>query len=858
MNAAAHLGCLVFAGMLLASAVRAQGTPRLRVTVNDGWRFAYEPGGDPAAPDFDAADWQHVDLPHTWNVEDAFDKEPGYRQGVGWYRKTLDLDAGLEGRRLFLYFEGANQVADVYVNGQRAGQHVGGYAAFVFDVTDLVRFDAPNLVAVRVDNRHDDDIPPLNADFTFYGGIYRDVWLVATDAVHLDLLDHASPGVYLDTPGLADGDPTVRLRARVTNDGTEPAEVDVVHRVLDAEGEEVARTSESVTVPPGETVEQTQTTNVEDPQLWSPENPYLYRVITEIGQSGGTLDAVANPLGFRWMTADGDGFYLNGERLALHGTNRHQDHAGLGNALPDSYHRRDVEIVKETGFNFLRLAHYPQDPAVLEAADALGLAVWEEVPVVNLITQSDALAENVERMLVEMIRQHYNHPSVVMWGYMNEVLLRMPDPRPEGYVADVRALAERLDAVAKQEDPHRLTAAAFSNGEVVMESGLQEIADVFGMNLYFGWYYDDFATLGTFLDSLHAAHPDWPLMVSEYGAGTDERVHAADPVAFDFSVEHGAAFHRESFRQIRERPWLVGSAVWNQFDFGSAGRQDTKNAINQKGLYFFDRTPKDIAYWYRAVLTDEPVLHIEREHGYRVGSKSEDRKQRVRVYTNVPDIELLHNEVQMSTKVLDDMAMVWDVVLDDGINRFVARNGDRTVADAVDMHYDDRSTCLETTAPCVLAVNAGGTYSVTDPTGLVYQADPSATARHSSTHRIHHRVYSTDLDPLFQSYSTVESYRTTGRSRNAPRGHRRLGPGDYSLTFGFIEPEHDAPGQRVFSVLLDGVPVIADLDLAAEAGRWTAVERTVRFTVAEERNVFLEFVPTVGVPVLSSLLIRRH
>ena len=823
---------------------------RVQTSFNDGWRFAYEPSSDPAAVGFDDAGWQRVTVPHTWNAEDAFDKVEGYRRGVGWYRKAFAVPTAWADRRLFLYFEGANQVAEVFVNGERQGQHVGGYTAFAFDVTDAVRIGAPNALAVRVDNRHDDDVPPLNADFTFYGGLYRDVWLIATDPVHVDLLDYASPGVYLDTPHLADSDPTIRLRTRVTNDGAESVEVNVLHWLLDAEGNDVARVSEPLTVPAGETVEQTQRMAVESPQLWSPDDPVVYRVLTEAVREGGGGDAVFNPLGFRWMTADGDGFELNGEPLSLWGTNRHQDFPGFGNALPDGYHRRDVQIVKDTGFNFLRLAHYPQDPAVLEAADALGLAVWEEIPVVNTITMSEAFAANAERMLVEMIRQHYNHPAVVMWGYMNEVLLRMPNPLPEGYVAAVRGLAERLDAVAKREDPHRLTAMAFSNGEVVMDSGLQDVADVFGMNLYFGWYYDDFAALGTFLDSLHVAHPDRPLMISEYGAGTDERVHSAAPHAFDFSVEHGAAFHRASFEQIHARPWLVGSAVWNQFDFGSSHRQDTKNAINQKGLYFFDRTPKDIAHWYRAVLSDEPVLHLEREHTRRVGNDHGDEWQTLQVYTNQPVIELLHDGRSLGTQDPADAVVTWDVALHDGVNRFLARTPDGKLTDAVEVHYDNYDACLESAAPCRIAGNLGGAYSVTGPAGLVYVADTGPLGEGSARHRTHHRMYGTDLDPLFQAYRTMGS--------GDQRVPMALTPGEYSLTLGFMEPEHDEPGRRVFSVLIDGVPVIHDLDLAAEAGRWTAVERTVRLTVAESREVVLDFVPTVGEPVLSALVIRRH
>ncbi len=640
----------VLAFVLLAPpAAQAQ---RLQVSINDGWRF-YEGSLEGAgAAGFEDTEWQRVDLPHTWNAADAFDKTEGYRRGEGWYRRDLTLGEAHAGTRIFLYFEGANQVAEVFVNGQRAGQHVGGYTAFCFDVTDLVRVPGSNTVAVRVDNRHDPDIPPLDADFTFYGGIYRDVWLVATDPVHIDLLDHAGPGVYLTTPDITDASATVTARVRVTNDATTASNVRLTHRVFDSENTEVARWNGERRVAGGTTETVTTSGRVANPQRWSPPNPHLYRVETDVlDESGALLDRVTQPLGFRTLRVEGDGFYLNGQKTTLTGTNRHQDRPGKGNALTNADHRRDVELIKDTGFNFLRLAHYPQDEAVLRATDAVGLAVWEEIPVVNTITQSEAFARHAETMLVEMIKQHYNHPSVVMWGYMNEILLRPLDPLPEGYVADIEALAQHLDSVAKREDPSRPTAMAVTDGMAretspASSKRLNDIPDVLGLNLYFGWYYGTFADLGPFLDDVHARHPEQGLMVSEYGAGTDERVHAENPVAFDFSVEHGEAFHRESFPQIQARDYMVGSAVWNQFDFGSAGRQDTKNALNQKGLFYFDRTPKDIAFYYKALLSDEPVLHIEREHRHRRRGDcvqttcTTPPREPVQVYTNA-DIVLL-------------------------------------------------------------------------------------------------------------------------------------------------------------------------------------------------------------------------
>ncbi|MGH9458282.1 MAG: glycoside hydrolase family 2 protein, partial [Thermoanaerobaculia bacterium] len=689
----------------------AAALPRVRFTINESWRFA--PGAHEGAesPAFDDGGWARVSLPHTWNREDAFDETPGYRRGIGWYRRELTVDPALRGRRIFLRFEGANQVADVWVNGRPAGSHAGGYTAFVFDVTELVTWDAPNLIAVRVDNSHDPDIPPLNADFTFYGGIYRDVWLIATDPVHVTLTDHASSGVYLQTPEVSRERATVRAFGTVRNDSGAEVAMRVVNRVLDHDGREVAAGRSELRAPAaGEARFDMILPAVTAPRLWSPDAPNLYRVRTEVFRDETLVDVVENPLGFRWFRADPErGFFLNGAPLKLAGTNRHQDRAGYGNALADDLHRRDVEIVEENGFNFLRLAHYPQDPAVLEAADRLGLVVWEEIPIVNLVSMTDAFAANAERMLVEMIRQHYNHPSIVFWGYMNEVMLTKPDPIPEGYYEHLLELTERLEARVHAEDPGRLTVMALSRDEVPpKDHGLGAVTDVLGFNLYFGWYYEELEALGRFLDAFHAAYPSRPLIVSEYGAGSDERVHAAAPRAFDFSSEYAQIFHRESFRQIEARAWLAGSAVWNQFDFGSEFRNDTKPALNQKGLWFFDRTPKDTAFYYRASLAGDTVLHVAREWSVRAGSRPEQRLQKVWAYTNLEEVILFVNGVTTGPLPIRNRTVEADVLLSPGANEIRAsgRRGEVWYTDATTIHYEERPA-----AGVVVAVNLGASVS---------------------------------------------------------------------------------------------------------------------------------------------------
>jgi len=365
-------------------------------------------------------------------------------------------------------------------------------------------------------------------------------------------------------------------------------------------------------------------------------------------------------------------------------------------------------LIKETGFNFLRLAHYPQDPAVLDEADRTGLVIWEEIPIVNLISTSAAFAENSERMLVEMIRQHYNHPSIFFWGYMNEVMLRKPDPLPEHYSEILSDLARRLDKRAHAEDPTRRTVMALSHDELADDKGIADIPDILGMNLYFGWYYGKFADLGDFLDRMHLQRPSRHLMIGEYGAGTAERIHALNRKRFDFSSEYGQQFHLPSFSQIESRRFVLGSAVWNQFDFGCASRQDSRYGINNTGLFFYDRTPKDSSFYYQAALLTKPVLTIAREWRERAG----DRRQAVWVYTNQPQVELFVNGKSAGLQVVQNRIARWQVELAAGENRIVARA--RTLEDATTIVFEDRT---------FFAISAGGEYDYIDRSHVYWQAD---------------------------------------------------------------------------------------------------------------------------------------
>ncbi len=846
----------VLLGLLVTVSADAQ-TPRTRTSLNAGWRFHKGDEATALSIRFNDRGWEAVSLPHTWNAADARVKDAPYYRGIGWYRRSLQLPVTLSGRRIFLWFEGANQVADVWVNGKVAGRHVGGYTAFALDVTKLVVFGRPNVVAVRVSNAPDPEIPPLSADFTFYGGLYRDVWLVATDPVHLAVTDHAAPGIFVDARELETGEHAIaRVRGTVVNDGRTPRRIRVLTRIVDAAGREAATLTTTVPVAAGASVAFEQASvPIPQPHLWSPDDPYLYAVSTELREGQRLLDRVEVPFGFRWYGYDAQkGFSLNGKSLQLHGANRHQDVRGLGNAVPDSLHRRDLRLIKQTGFDFLRLAHYPQDPAVLDEADRIGLILWEEIPVVNTITQSEAFAANAEAMLVDMIRQHYDHPSVFFWGYMNEVLLVPPKPTPANYVSDVVALAQRLNTRAHAEDSTRATVMAVIPHDPSPE--LDRVSDILGLNLYFGWYYGALPDFGAYVDSVHAAEPRRPLMISEYGAGGDRRIHALAPQAFDFSSEYERRFHEGTFPQILARPWLLGSALWNQFDFGSWNRDDAQPTMNDKGLYTFGRRPKDVAFYYQARLRSDPVVHLAtRDWSRRAGSDPVDREQPVVVYGNGEALELFLDGRSLGAIVPANGRAEWTVTMHPGENRLEARTtrGGQSAVDSAVVRYEDRAPLFGTEPGAAdgIAVDAGARVQYVDSAGVIWEADREYQPGSwgfvgGSPVGTHHRILDTRDDPLLQT-----------TREGAALYHFDVPAGRYHVELRFVEMAHDAPGQRVFSVGVNGTTVADALDLATSPGRWHARTLTADVDATGKNGITVELGEKTGKTTISAIRVTR-
>ncbi|MEL7120067.1 MAG: glycoside hydrolase family 2 TIM barrel-domain containing protein, partial [Bacteroidota bacterium] len=632
-----------------------------QIDLNASWQFLLSEAKTPEQLKSD--DWYTINLPHTWNDVDAHDEKRGYFMGAGWYKKTIFIPK-TNNNKLFLKFEGANQHTAVFVNGKKAGEHKGGYTAFVIDISSLVQLDKKNEIAIRVDNAFNRNIPPLGADFTFYGGIYRDLWLIRKADTHFDITDGSTKGIYFSTK-VTEQEATFTVKAKVLHIGNETKKT-LSFVLYDREMKKLAEANMNRGMSKGLSELEANIT-LNNPHLWSPDDPYLYTVEIKLKDdaSGIVEDTYIDRVGFRWFDmAEDRSFLLNGKPLKLIGVNRHQDFKGLGNALPDPIHRNDMKLLKEMGANFIRIAHYPQDPAILEACDELGILVWEETPLVNHITLAQEFTDNSVNMVREMIRQHYNHTSVIMWGFMNEILLRPnnaykanPGLVKTDYYKAINKLTNTLNDVCKEEDPSRLTTIAHHGDyNVYEESGLNDITDVVGWNIYYGWYGNDFNRLGAFLDKFHKEHPDKGIIVAEYGAGADARLHSGAPKRFDFTIEWQTAYHASYFQQMMDRPHVTGAAIWNFVDFGSEGRKDAIPRINSKGLVNNDRSLKDGYLFYQAALLKEPYSKIG-SLGWRIRTGLSDNvtlKHPVFIFSNEKKVELVLNGKSLGSMTVDN------------------------------------------------------------------------------------------------------------------------------------------------------------------------------------------------------------
>ena len=609
-----------------------------------------------------------VDLPHTWNAQDALSGKIDYKRGIGNYEKNLFIRPEWKGKRLFIRFEGVNNIADVFINRRHIGEHRGGYGAFIFEITGKVEYGKENSILVRVNNGEQLDIMPLVGDFNFYGGIYRDVHLLITDETCISPLDYASPGVRLIQDSVSHRYAKVRAIVDLSNGSSGNQEVELNVRLLD--GQRVVKEgTKNVNLSGNEVMQQELTFEIDQPHLWNGrQDPFLYQAEVTLFRNGQMVDRVTQPLGLRFYRIDPDkGFFLNRKHLPLQGVCRHQDRSEVGNALRPQHHEEDVALMLEMGVNAVRLAHYPQATYFYDLMDKNGIIVWAEIPFVGPGGYNDkgfvdlpAFRANGKEQLKELIRQHYNHPSICVWGLFNE-LTELGD-NPVEYIKE-------LNVLAHQEDTTRPTTSASNQ-----MGDLNFITDAIAWNRYDGWYGGTPADLGKWLDRMHKDHPEICIAISEYGAGASI-YHQQDslvktvPTSWWHPENWQTYYHIENWKTISSRPYVWGSFVWNMFDFGAAHRTEgDRPGINDKGLVTFDRkVRKDAFYFYKANWNREkPMLYL-------TGKRNTVRTQRLQTiiaFTNQAGAELFVNGKSYGKTTPDSYAILeWkNVELEPGEN----------------------------------------------------------------------------------------------------------------------------------------------------------------------------------------------
>ena len=616
------------------------------ININRKWAFAKESEIPAAVPE----KWNFVNLPHTWNAIDGQDGENDYYRGTCCYVKEISKDELPEADRYYLEFRGANSSASVYVGGKKLASHDGGYSTWRVDITE--NLESKTLIAVTVDNSPNETVYPQMADFTFYGGLYRDVNIIAVSNSHFDLDYYGAPGIKV-TPTVDGKDAQVEIETYLT--GAKDGQT-VEYTITDSEGAEVTSAVSGVS-------DSKAVLEIKGVNLWhGRKNPYLYTAEAKLVENGEVIDEVSDKFGFREFYFDSEkGFFLNGNHLKLKGVSRHQDWENIGNALTIEEHKKDIELIKDIGANSIRLAHYQHDSKFYDLCDEEGFLVWAEIPVISRFSKKKQ--EQAKFMLEELIRQNYNHPSIFCWSIANEITIG-------GATSGVAAGIRELNDIAHCLDSTRPTATAqvtFSS----MNSKLNDIPDILGYNQYFGWYIKTVDGIDEWLDKFHEKKPEIKLCISEYGAEGVTTLHSAKPVQGDYSEEYQAFYHEHYVKALSERDWLWGSYVWNMFDFGSAIRNEGGvRGRNNKGLVTIDRKIKKDAYYvYKAYWSDKKFVHI-------AGERFVDRptgEQKIKVYSNCPKVTLTVNGE--STELEGDKIFEFDAVIKEGENVITAKSG---------------------------------------------------------------------------------------------------------------------------------------------------------------------------------------
>ncbi len=612
--------------------------------INSDWLFTKNAK---SAPSTLPTDWEALNLPFTWNGKDGQDGGNDYYRGTCYFAKEIKADDMPEGEVKYLQFDGVNSSCVVYWNNKEITKHDGGYSTFRAEIKDV---KDTNLLVVAVDNSANDKVYPQNADFTFYGGIYRDVSIIAVPENHFDLDYYGSPAIMV-TPKIKGADAEIEIETFFKNEDCK------VRYEIIANGEVIASKED----------DDDAEFEIKNVHLWDGlKDPYLYTAKATLICNGVEVDEVSTRFGCRTFEIDPNkGFILNGREYPLRGVSRHQDRPDVGNALTPEMHKEDLELILEMGANTIRLAHYQHSQVFYDLCDEAGLVLWAEIPYIS--SHMPTGYDNTISQMKELVVQNYNHPSIVVWGLSNEITIAGSNPNLIKNHKDLNDMVHEMDKT-------RLTTiAAVSMCDINDE--YVHISDVLSYNHYFGWYGGSTDMNGPWFDDFHKKYPNKPIGISEYGCEA-LNWHTSNPVQGDYTEEYQSYYHEELIKQISDRPYLWATHVWNMFDFAADARSEGgENGMNHKGLVTFDRKyKKDSFYAYKAWLSDSPVLHLCSK---RYVDRVED-VTKVTVYSNQPEVELFANGVSVGKQTKGKYPFFYFDVKNEGTTELKVVAGDLT------------------------------------------------------------------------------------------------------------------------------------------------------------------------------------
>ncbi len=680
----------------ISSAQAEEPNLRTKTNINNDWLYA-ENSTEDIGDLTDYKNWIDINLPHSWNSEDATDMQPGYRRNASWYKKSLTIENIDESKDYHLYFEGANINTTVFVNGKKAGSHSGGYIGFNIAISEYIH-QGNNEILVRVSNEYDPEvIPSQKSDFFIFGGITRDVWLVSLPKNRIDDIKVLTPEVSIKKASLS---------LDINLAGTNP-NVSIQATLYDPFGVKVS----SKTIKTNSLQNQVSFKTIINPKLWDTKNPHLYTVEISLLDGKKLIDQTTEHFGFRWFEfKDHGAFYLNGKRLLLRGTHRHEEHAGVGAAMSNAQHRQDMEAIKEMGANFVRLAHYPQDPEVYKACDELGLLVWDELPWCRGGIGNEAWKNNTKQQLTEIINQNFNHPSIIIWSLGNEMYW-LPDFEGGDDPLKLNQFLSELNDLAHELDPSRKTAIRkYYEGA--------SIVDVFSPSIWSGWYSGSYKSYQKAIDTYKKEYKHF--IHAEYGGSSHLGRHTENPITGegliqsegweeaivqtqvaniakigDWSENYMVDLFDWHLRISETDPEFVGNVQWAFKDFGTPLRPE--NAIpymNQKGVMDRNGEPKDAYYVFKSYWSDVPFTYIE-SHTWTERQGPKDKSRTISVYSNCNKVKFYHNGEFLGEKSKDitqfpASGLTWNVNFKEGVNKLVAigiSKDAKEVLDSLEVNY---------------------------------------------------------------------------------------------------------------------------------------------------------------------------